>query len=126
MEGKPSPTAAASVLSLITVAMPWAPSPSSHYVKVTLIPRGQAQGLTWFSPDEQMLVSRADCAPDHGALGGRAAEMIFGYAEVTTGAGGDIQQVASIARQMVSRFGMSGLGQCSLEAGNKRSSWDMT
>ena len=90
--------------------------------KVTLIPRGQAQGLTWFSPDEeQMLVSRAQLrARIMGALGGRAAEdVVFGYAEVTTGAGGDIQQVASIARQMVTRFGMSDLGQCSLEAGNQ-------
>ena len=90
--------------------------------KVTLIPRGQAQGLTWFSPDEeQMLVSRAQLrARIMGALGGRAAEdVVFGYAEVTTGAGGYIQQVASIARQMVTRFGMSDLGQCSLEAGNQ-------
>ena len=81
--------------------------------KVTLIPRGQAQGLTWFSPDEeQMLVSRAQLkARTMGALGGRAAEdVVFGRAEVTTGAGGDIQQVASIARQMVTRFGMSNLG----------------
>jgi cell division protease FtsH len=38
---------------------------------------------------------------------------------VTTGAGGDIQQVASIARQMVTRFGMSEVGQLSLEAGNQ-------
>jgi cell division protease FtsH len=90
--------------------------------KVTLIPRGQAQGLTWFSPDEeQMLVSRAQLrARIMGALGGRAAEdVVFGYAEVTTGAGGDIQQVASIARQMVTRFGMSEVGQLSLEAGNQ-------
>jgi cell division protease FtsH len=90
--------------------------------KVTLIPRGQAQGLTWFSPDEeQMLVSRAQLrARIMGALGGRAAEaVVFGHAEVTTGAGGDIQQVASIARQMVTRFGMSDLGQFSLEAGNQ-------
>ena len=36
-----------------------------------------------------------------------------------TGAGGDIQQVASIARQMVTRFGMSAVGQLSLEAGNQ-------
>ena len=81
--------------------------------KVTLIPRGQAQGLTWFAPDEeQMLVSRAQLrARIMGALGGRAAEeVVFGHAEVTTGAGGDIQQVASIARQMVTRFGMSDLG----------------
>jgi cell division protease FtsH len=90
--------------------------------KVTLIPRGQAQGLTWFAPDEeQMLVSRAQLrARIMGALGGRAAEdVVFGHAEVTTGAGGDIQQVASIARQMVTRFGMSEIGQFSLEAGNQ-------
>lgn len=90
--------------------------------KVTLIPRGQAQGLTWFSPDEeQMLVSRAQLkARIMGALGGRAAEdVVFGHAEVTTGAGGDIQQVASMARQMVTRFGMSDLGPVSLEAGNQ-------
>ncbi|MFO0037985.1 MAG: AAA family ATPase, partial [Synechococcaceae cyanobacterium] len=90
--------------------------------KVTLIPRGQAQGLTWFSPDEeQMLVSKSQLrARIMGALGGRAAEdVVFGYAEVTTGAGGDIQQVASMARQMVTRFGMSELGPVSLEAGNQ-------
>ncbi|RCL53589.1 MAG: ATP-dependent zinc metalloprotease FtsH [Synechococcus sp. MED-G71] len=90
--------------------------------KVTLIPRGQAQGLTWFAPDEeQMLVSRAQLrARIMGALGGRAAEdIVFGHAEVTTGAGGDIQQVAGMARQMVTRFGMSDLGPLSLEAGNQ-------
>ncbi len=86
--------------------------------KVTLIPRGQAKGLTWFSPDDdQMLVSRAQLkARIMGALGGRAAEdIVFGREEVTTGAGGDIQQVASMARQMVTRFGMSELGPISLE-----------
>ncbi len=85
--------------------------------KVTLIPRGQAKGLTWFSPDEEMLISRAQLkARIMGALGGRAAEdVVFGHAEVTTGAGGDIQQVASMARQMVTRFGMSDLGPVSLE-----------
>jgi cell division protease FtsH len=90
--------------------------------KVTLIPRGQAQGLTWFSPDEeQMLVSRSQLkARIMGALGGRAAEdVVFGYAEVTTGAGGDIQMVASIAKQMVTRYGMSGLGQMSLDGGSQ-------
>jgi cell division protease FtsH len=90
--------------------------------KVTLIPRGQAQGLTWFAPDEeQMLVSKSQLrARIMGALGGRAAEdVVFGHAEVTTGAGGDIQQVASMARQMVTRFGMSELGPLSLEAGNQ-------
>ena len=88
--------------------------------KVTLIPRGQAQGLTWFTPDEdQMLVSRAQLkARICGALGGRAAEdVIFGDAEITTGAGNDLQQVTSMARQMVTKFGMSeDLGQLALES----------
>ena len=87
--------------------------------KVTLIPRGQAQGLTWFTPSEdQMLISRAQLlARITGALGGRAAEdIIFGEAEVTTGAGNDLQQVTSMARQMVTRFGMSSeLGALALE-----------
>ena len=52
-----------------------------------------------------------------GALGGRAAEdIIFGDAEVTTGAGNDLQQVTGMARQMVTRFGMSDLGPVSLES----------
>ncbi|MBW4620978.1 MAG: ATP-dependent zinc metalloprotease FtsH2 [Cyanosarcina radialis HA8281-LM2] len=87
--------------------------------KVTLIPRGQAQGLTWFTPDEEQgLISRAQLlARITGALGGRAAEeIIFGEAEVTTGAGNDLQQVTGLARQMVTRFGMSDLGPVSLES----------
>ena len=90
--------------------------------KVTLIPRGQAQGLTWFSPDEeQTLVTRAQLkARIMGALGGRAAEdVVFGHEEVTTGAGGDIQMVASLARQMVTRYGMSDLGPIALEGGGQ-------
>ena len=87
--------------------------------KVTLIPRGQARGLTWFMPDEdQGLISRSQIlARITGALGGRAAEdVIFGDAEITTGAGGDLQQVAGMARQMVTRYGMSDLGPLSLES----------
>ena len=90
--------------------------------KVTVIPRGQAKGLTWFSPDDdQTLISRSQLkARIMGALGGRAAEdIIFGREEVTTGAGGDVQQVASMARQMVTRFGMSSLGPVSLEGDNQ-------
>ncbi|MDX2240499.1 MAG: ATP-dependent zinc metalloprotease FtsH2 [Leptolyngbyaceae cyanobacterium bins.302] len=86
--------------------------------KVTLIPRGQARGLTWFAPsEEQMLISRTQIlARIQGALGGRAAEeVVFGDAEVTTGAGNDLQQVTGMARQMVTRFGMSDLGPLSLE-----------
>ena len=87
--------------------------------KVTLVPRGQAQGLTWFTPsEEQGLISRSQLkARISGALGGRAAEdIIFGTAEVTTGAGNDLQQVTGMARQMVTRFGMSDLGPLSLDS----------
>ena len=88
--------------------------------KVTLIPRGQAQGLTWFTPNEdQGLVSRSQLmARIAGAMGGRAAEEeIFGNDEVTTGAGGDLQQVSEMARQMVTVYGMSDLGPIALGGG---------
>ena len=87
--------------------------------KVTLIPRGQAQGLTWFMPnEEQGLTTKAQLmARIAGAMRGRAAEEeVFGEDEVTTGAGGDLQQVTEMARQMVTRFGMSNLGPVSLES----------
>ncbi|MEY3334483.1 MAG: ATP-dependent zinc metalloprotease FtsH [Cyanobacteriota bacterium] len=89
--------------------------------KVTLIPRGQALGLTWFTPnEEQGLISRSQILARIAAtLGGRAAEeIVFGKAEVTTGAGNDLQQVTTMARQMVTRFGMSDLGPLSLENQN--------
>lgn len=88
--------------------------------KVTLIPRGQAQGLTWFIPNEdQGLISRSQLmARIAGAMGGRAAEEeIFGSDEVTTGAGGDLQQVSEMARQMVTVYGMSDLGPIALGGG---------
>ena len=87
--------------------------------KVTLIPRGQAQGLTWFTPDEEQgLISRNQIlARITATLGGRAAEdIIFGDTEVTTGASNDLEKVTSMARQMVTKFGMSDLGLLSLES----------
>ncbi|MEL7225185.1 MAG: cell division protein FtsH, partial [Cyanobacteria bacterium J06576_12] len=55
------------------------------------------------------------------ALGGRAAEeVIFGHDEVTVGASNDIQQVTRIARQMVTRYGMSELGSFALESENSQ------
>ena len=70
--------------------------------QVTLIPRGQARGLTWFTPGEDpTLISKSQIfARIVSALGGRAAEqVIFGDPEVTTGASGDLQQVrACISR----------------------------
>ncbi|MGF1480480.1 MAG: ATP-dependent zinc metalloprotease FtsH [Cyanophyceae cyanobacterium] len=86
--------------------------------KVTLIPRGQARGLTWFTPDEEQgLITRTQLmARITSILGGRAAEeVIFGDAEVTTGAGNDLEKVTALARQMVTKFGMSDLGPVALE-----------
>lgn len=85
--------------------------------KVTLIPRGQARGLTWFIPGEDpSLISKQQIfARIVGALGGRAAEeVIFGEPEVTTGAASDLQQVTSMAKQMVTVFGMSEIGPWAL------------
>ncbi|MCP4330575.1 MAG: ATP-dependent zinc metalloprotease FtsH [Alphaproteobacteria bacterium] len=81
--------------------------------KVTIIPRGQAQGLTWFIPNEnQKFISQGELtAHIIGLLGGRAAEeIVFGEKEVTTGAMNDFQRATQIARQMVTEFGMSKLG----------------
>ena len=81
--------------------------------KISIIPRGRAGGLTWFTPSEDRmesgLYSRAYLQNQMAvALGGRLAEeIIFGEEEVTTGASNDLQQVARVARQMVTRFGMS-------------------
>ena len=71
--------------------------------KVTLIPRGQARGLTWFIPGEDpALTSKQQLfARIIGGLGGRAAEEVFfGESEITTGAAGDLQQITQIARQV--------------------------
>ncbi|PIG94749.1 cell division protein FtsH [Gloeocapsopsis sp. IPPAS B-1203] len=81
--------------------------------KISIIPRGRAGGLTWFTPSEDRmetgLYSRSYLENQMAvALGGRIAEeIIFGEEEVTTGASNDLQQVARVARQMVTRFGMS-------------------
>jgi cell division protease FtsH len=81
--------------------------------KVSIIPRGNAGGLTWFTPSEDRmesgLYSRSYLQNQMAvALGGRIAEeIIFGEEEVTTGASNDLQQVARVARQMVMRYGMS-------------------
>merc|ERR1712204_92173 len=89
--------------------------------KVTLTPRGNAKGLTWFTPQEdQSLLSRSQLlARIITTLGGRAAEqVVFGQPEITTGASNDLQQVTNLARQMVTRFGMSNIGPIALEDEN--------
>jgi cell division protease FtsH len=81
--------------------------------KISIIPRGRAGGLTWFTPSEDRmdsgLYSRSYLQNQMAvALGGRIAEeLIYGEDEVTTGASSDLQQVTRVAKNMVTRFGMS-------------------
>jgi cell division protease FtsH len=94
--------------------------------KVTIIPRsGGIEGFTSFTLDDEMidseglrsralLMNRITVA-----LGGRAAEAeIYGEDEIDTGAGSDIRRVSSLAREMVTLYGMSDLGPMALETPN--------
>ena len=76
--------------------------------KVSIVPRGQALGVTFQSPESDRYGYGAAYLRGRiiGALGGRAAEELV-YGDVTTGAESDLEQVTRIARQMVGRWGMS-------------------
>ena len=78
--------------------------------KVTIIPRGRALGVTMFLPEEDRLsYSRERLESSIASLfGGRLAEeLVFGPDSVTTGASNDIERVTDIARNMVTRWGLS-------------------
>ncbi|KAE8782469.1 ATP-dependent zinc metalloprotease FTSH, chloroplastic-like [Hordeum vulgare] len=80
--------------------------------KISIIPRGQAGGLTFCAPSEERLESRLYNRSYLEnqmvvALGGRVAkEVIFGQGNVTTRASSDFMHVSRVARQMVERFGL--------------------
>ena len=76
--------------------------------KVSIIPRGQALGVTLSTPEsDRYSYARGELiAKIKVALGGRAAEQVV-YDEVTTGAESDIQNLTQVARGMVARWGMS-------------------
>ena len=76
--------------------------------KVSIIPRGQALGVTLSTPDsDRVSYSREELdAKIRVSLGGRVAEEVV-YGKITTGAESDLQQLTQIARQMVGRWGMS-------------------
>ncbi|MFL5915877.1 MAG: ATP-dependent zinc metalloprotease FtsH [Gaiellaceae bacterium] len=76
--------------------------------KVSIVPRGQALGVTLSSPDvDRFNYSRAELeARVRMSLGGRAAEEVV-FGDQTTGAEGDIAQVTALVRHMVGRWGMS-------------------
>ena len=77
--------------------------------KVTIIPRGRTGGVTWFIPPEDKSYKSIYELKDilARAMGGRIAEkLIFGAEAVTTGAGSDLENVASLAKEMVTEEGM--------------------
>ena len=78
--------------------------------KVTIIPRGQALGVTMWLPErDKFSQSRLELeALIASMFGGRVAEeLIYGKRNITTGAGNDIQQATNLARRMVMEFGFS-------------------
>ena len=79
--------------------------------KVTIIPRGRTGGVTWFIPPEDKNYKSIYELKDilARAMGGRIAEkLIFGSEAVTTGAGSDLQNVATLAKEMIVEEGMGG------------------
>ena len=78
--------------------------------KVTIVPRGRALGITASLPKEDRHTYTKEWLEGQLCMlfGGRVAEeMIFGPEKITTGAGNDIERATAMARQMVTRFGMS-------------------
>ena len=78
--------------------------------KATIIPRGKALGLVWTLPERDKYSHTREYleANISKAMGGRVAEeLIFGHDKVTSGASSDIQMATKLAKDMVTRFGMS-------------------
>ena len=90
--------------ALVAHVLPNADNP----FKVTIVSRGQSGGHTRYLPEEDRnLWTRAQFSDMlSAALGGRVAEELV-FNQLTTGAGSDIEQATNIARQMVTRYGMS-------------------
>jgi cell division protease FtsH len=78
--------------------------------KVTIIPRGRALGVTMFLPEEDRYSYTRERLNSQicSLFGGRLAEeIIFGADKITTGASNDIERATNIARNMVTKYGMS-------------------
>ncbi|GDX12376.1 ATP-dependent zinc metalloprotease FtsH [Acidobacteriota bacterium] len=76
--------------------------------KVTIIPRGQALGVTWQLPERDRFNTTKSYMEARIAIsmGGRIAEEVF-FNQFSTGASNDIQQATSLAKSMVTKYGMS-------------------
>jgi len=93
--------------------------------KISIIPRGQALGVTFQAPSADRYGYDATYLRGRiiGALGGRAAEEVV-YGDVTTGAESDLEQVTAIARQMIGRWGMSeAVGPVTVLPGSQGDGW---
>ena len=93
--------------------------------KVSIVPRGQALGVTFQSPQSDRYGFAFSYLEGRmiGALGGRAAEKVV-FDDLTTGAESDLEQVTAIARQMVGRWGMSeAVGPVSVVPRNPEMVW---
>src|SRR5210317_790440 len=91
--------------------------------KVSIIPRGDAGGVTFFQPatdDRGMYTKEYLLSQIKVALGGHAAEeIVYGRESVTTGASSDFSQVYAIAREMVVNYGMSeAIGKINVQDGS--------
>ena len=89
--------------------------------QISIIPRGQALGLTWTQPVEESthLTRNEMFERIVGLLGGRVAEELF-LQDISTGASSDIDRASKLARDMVARYGMSkSLGTVSYTSGNE-------
>ena len=78
--------------------------------KATIIPRGKALGVVWTLPERDKYSHTREYleANISKAMGGRVAEeLIFGHDKVTSGASSDIQMATKLAKDMVTRYGMS-------------------
>ena len=86
----------------------WLLPDSDPVTKVTIIPRGRALGVTFYTPQEERHNHSKTQLEDRlcHAMGGRAAEKLV-FDHYTTGAANDLEQATNIARSMVTRFGMS-------------------
>jgi cell division protease FtsH len=79
--------------------------------KVSIVSRGMALGVTWFLPEEDKHLKSKSQFEDElcSLLGGYVSEITF-FGEMSTGASNDLEKATSIARAMVTRYGMSTLG----------------
>jgi len=79
--------------------------------KVSIVSRGMALGVTWFMPEEDKHLKARSKFEDElcSLLGGYISEITF-FGEMSTGASNDLEKATNIARNMVTRYGMSELG----------------